>query len=94
MTLVCVRPNGAFVSHGSVSDMCITLRKKIDGFDNFHFHKLRYTYSTKLISNGVAPKDVQELMGHSDLSTTMNICTHGSSESKRNAVMLLDEVAI
>lgn len=94
MALVCVRHNGAFVSHRSVSDMCITLRKKVEGLDSFHFHKLRHTYSTRLISNGVAPKDVQELMGHSDLGTTMNIYTHGSSESKKNAVMLLDEVVI
>ena len=74
--------------------MCITLRNKIDGLETFHFHKLRHAYSTKLISGGAKPKDVQELLGHSDLSTTMNIYTHGSSESKRNAVMLLDEVAI
>ena len=94
ISLVCIRHNGASVSHRSISDMCMTLRKKIDGLENFHFHKLRHAYSTKLIANGVAPKDVQELLGHSDLSTTMNIYTHGSSESKKNAVMLLDEVAI
>lgn len=41
--------------------------------------------------NGAPPKDVQELLGHADLGTTMNIYTHGSRESKRNAVMLLDE---
>ncbi len=93
LDLVCIRHNGAFVSHRSISDMCITLRKKINGIGDFHFHRLRHTFSTKLISSGAKPKDVQELLGHSDLSTTMNIYTHGSSESKRNAVMLLDEVA-
>lgn len=94
LSLVCVRHNGAFVSQRSVSDMCITLRKKIEGIGNFHFHKFRHTYSTKLIASGAPPKDVQELLGHSDLSTTMNIYTHGSRESKRNAVMLLEETAI
>lgn len=94
LDLVCVRHNGAFISQRSVSDMCITLRRKIEGIGDFHFHRLRHTYSTKLISNGAPPKDVQELLGHSDLNTTMNIYTHGSRESKRSAVMLLEEVAM
>lgn len=94
LSLVCIRHNGAFVSQRSISDMCITLRKKVDGLGDFHFHRLRHTYSTKLIANGAPPKDVQELLGHSDLSTTMNIYTHGSRESKRSAVMLLEDTAI
>ena len=28
---------------------------------------------SSLLSNGVAPKDAQELLGHADVSTTMNI---------------------
>lgn len=93
LDLVCIRQNGAFVSHRSISSMCVTLRDKVEGIGNFHFHMLRHTFSSKLISNGAAPKDVQELLGHSDLGTTMNIYTHGSRESKRSAVMLLEQVA-
>lgn len=94
LDLVCVRHNGAFISQKSISDMCLTFRKKIEGIGEFHFHKLRHTYSTKLIASGAPPKDVQELLGHSDLSTTMNIYTHGSRESKRSAVMLLENETI
>ncbi len=42
-------------------------------------------------SGGAAPKDVQELLGHSDVSTTMNIYAHSSREAKRSSARLLDK---
>ena len=50
------------------------------------------TYTTNLLSNGAAPKDVQELLGHSDVSTTMNVYAHANREGKRNSARLLDKV--
>ena len=60
--------------------------------DDFHFHLLRHTYTTNLLSHGAAPKDVQELLGHSDVSTTMNIYAHATREAKRTSTRLLDKV--
>jgi integrase len=65
----------------------------LDGFENFHFHQLRHTYTSNLLSNGAAPKDVQELLGHSDVSTTMNVYAHSTRKAKRNSARLLDKVA-
>ena len=53
---------------------------------------LRHTFSSNLLSNGAAPKDVQELLGHSDVSTTMNIYAHSKREAKRTSARLLDKV--
>ena len=51
-----------------------------------------HTYTSNLLSNGAAPKDVQELLGHSDVSTTMNIYAHATREAKQTSARLLDKV--
>ena len=56
------------------------------------FHELRHTYTTNLLSNGAQPKDVQELLGHSDVSTTINVYAHATREAKRESAKLLDKV--
>ena len=43
--------------------------------------------------DGAAPKDVQELLGHSDVSTTMNVYAHSTRKAKRESAKLLDKVA-
>ncbi len=50
------------------------------------------TLTSNLLSNGAAPKDVQELLGHADVSTTMNIYAHATREAKRTSARLLDKV--
>ncbi|NSJ95729.1 site-specific integrase, partial [Roseburia intestinalis] len=52
----------------------------------------RHTYTSNLLANGAAPKDVQELLGHSDVSTTMNVYAHSTRDAKRKSVRLLDKV--
>ena len=42
---------------------------------------------------GAAPKDVQELIGHSDVSTTINVYAHSTRKAKRESARLLDKVA-
>ncbi len=46
------------------------------------FHALRHTYATRLFEAGVPPKTVQSLMGHYDISITMDIYTHVMKDSK------------
>ena len=53
---------------------------------------LRHTYTSNLLSNGAAPKDVQELLGHGDVSTTMNIYAHAAREAKLTSARPLDKV--
>ncbi len=87
---VCKREDGTLVLPGTMSSLCWHLSKKLPGFENFHFHVLRHTYTSNLLANGAKPKDVQELLGHSDISTTMNIYAHATRESKKTAARLLD----
>ena len=92
ISLVCVRQDGRYESPATVSNMCQTAKKRLDGMESFHFHQLRHTFTSNLLSYGAAPKDVQELLGHSDVTTTMNIYAHASKEAKRDAAKLLDKV--
>ena len=53
---------------------------------------LRHTYTSNLLSGGAKPIDVQELLGHSDVNTTMSIYAHATREAKRTSARLLDKV--
>lgn len=45
------------------------------GIKNKRFYDLRHTYATRLFELGEAPKTVQMLMGHADISETLNTYT-------------------
>ncbi|WP_455581260.1 tyrosine-type recombinase/integrase [Dysosmobacter sp.] len=46
------------------------------------FHELRHTCASLLLKNGVAMKDIQAWLGHSNYNTTANIYAHLESASK------------
>ena len=51
--LVCIRPDGAYEAPATVETALRTARKRLSELDdNFHFHTLRHTYTTNLLSNG------------------------------------------
>ena len=39
-------------------------------------HVCRHTYCSNMVKSGMNPKTLQYLMGHSDISVTMNVYTH------------------
>ena len=54
-------------------------------------HALRHTFATELIRQGTDIKVVSELLGHSDISTTLRIYYHTIEEQKRAAVTALED---
>ncbi len=54
-------------------------------------HSLRHSFATHLIESGYDIRTVQELLGHSNLQTTM-IYTHVASKNKRGIISPLDRL--
>jgi integrase len=50
------------------------------------WHSFRHTHQTLLHDSGASLKTSQELLGHSDLETTLNVYTHTVPDSQRQAV--------
>lgn len=52
-------------------------------------HVCRHTYCTNMANSGMNPKTLQYLMGHSDVSVTLNIYTHtGYGDAKKELARL------
>ena len=70
----------------------LMVKIEVDGLDDFHFLMVRHTYTSNLLLVGAKPTDVQELLGHSDVNTTMPIYAHATREAKNTPARLLDNV--
>lgn len=55
------------------------------GLQHIAFHNVRHTYATMLLEAGEHPKVVQELLGHTKISTTLDIYSHVRPEIKEMA---------
>ena len=56
------------------------------------FHDLRHTAATLLLGQGVHPKIVSEMLGHSQVGITLNLYSHATPTMQAAAVSLLDVV--
>ncbi|MFB9251212.1 tyrosine-type recombinase/integrase [Sphaerisporangium melleum] len=55
-------------------------------------HDLRHTAASLLKKLGVAPRDAMEILGHSRISVTMEIYTHGDEESRESAIRKVNDL--
>lgn len=49
---------------------------------HFSCHSLRHTFATRMCERGVNIKVIQDVMGHTDIATTMNIYTDATQDLK------------
>jgi integrase len=72
-------------------DQLKVLLKKA-GLPDIRFHDLRHSAATLLLSVGVHPKVVQEILGHSQISITMDVYSHVLPGMQHDAMSRLNDV--
>ena len=82
---------GGPLSPNTVSHAFHAICKKAD-IHGIRFHDLRHTHATLLMKQGVNPKVVQERLGHSSISITLDIYSHVVPGMQELAATRFDEV--
>jgi integrase len=62
------------------------------GLPQRRFHDLRHSCATLLLVQGVSPRVVMEVLGHSDVGMTLNTYSHVVPQLKREAADRMDEI--
>lgn len=65
-------------------------KKNLVLLPNFTCHSLRHTFATRMCEKGINIKVIQDVMGHTDIGTTMNIYTDATNDMKTQAFKLLN----
>lgn len=60
--------------------------QKAAGIPYKNFHCLRHTFATNCIAQGIDVKSLSEILGHSDVKTTLNRYVHPSIATKRSHI--------
>ena len=59
-----------------------TNEKEFEEFKHAYMHALRHTFATRCIENGMNPKALQKILGHSTLAVTMDIYVHVTDDQR------------
>lgn len=91
LDLVFANEQGAFVDPRELLRSFHKLLEK-GGVRKCRFHDLRHSFASVLINQGESMKIIQELLGHSTITTTMDIYSHVAQETKKQSVEALGKV--
>lgn len=56
------------------------------GVKGFHLYGMRHVFDSELITNGVDPRTVMELMGHTSVNTTLAVYARSTEEKRKEAI--------
>lgn len=67
-------------------------RKYFDSFmktarvNNLNFHSLRHTFATRLVENSSDYKAISSILGHANITTTLNLYVHPTTRQKKKII--------
>ena len=64
------------------------------GVEDRKFHAIRHTFATRALELGIDIKTLSEILGHSNVSITLNIYAHSLMEQKKIAIDKLNDMHI
>jgi integrase len=89
--LVFCTDRGGYLNPASTMQVVFKSVLKKAGLPQMRFHDLRHSAATILLSMGVHPKVVQELLGHSRISMTMDIYSHVLPTMQKDAMERMND---
>jgi integrase len=89
-TLVCARRDGEPLQPQSLTHEFPRFLARLKDFPRVRFHDLRHSHATQLLLAGVHPKVAQERLGHSTISTTLDLYSHVTATMQEDAASRLD----
>lgn len=54
-------------------------------------HILRHTFATRCIEAGMQPKTLQKILGHSNISMTMDLYVHVTEDQKQKEIKEIEQ---
>jgi integrase len=90
VTLVCGRRDGEPMPPRSLTHEFAKIAGRLKDVPRARFHDLRHSHATQLLSAGVHPKVAQERLGHSTITTTLDLYSHVTETMQGDAAAKLD----
>lgn len=87
---VCTKENGELVTTNSLKYLSRVVNYEL-GID-FNFHSFRHTHATMLLEAGANIKDIQERLGHSRITTTIDTYSHVTKKMKLDTVNIFESL--
>lgn len=81
--------NGSLIQRSAYNQGINTICSRL-GMRKFSIHILRHTFATRCIENGMRPKTLQTILGHSKIEVTMNLYVHVTEDSKADEMELIE----
>lgn len=89
-SLVCGKRDGEPLNPVTLTHEFTLTISKLSNLPRVRFHDLRHSHATQLLTSGIHPKIAQERLGHSTITTTLDLYSHVTDTMQDEAASKLD----